>query len=62
MPVLILERYETIDAGDHRSIKVRGKELMLFDGFQFDLDTGQVVPPGLAAIFFSRLSVRMIQS
>jgi hypothetical protein len=47
VPVLILERYETIDAGDRRSVKARGKELMLFDGFQFDLDTGQVVPPGM---------------
>jgi hypothetical protein len=56
VPVLILERYETIDAGDHRSIKARGKELMLFDGFQFDLDTGQVVPPGLGGdILFSTL-------
>ena len=46
VPVLILERYETIDAGDHSSITARGKELMLFDGFQLDLDTGQVVPAG----------------
>ncbi len=54
VPVLILERYETIDAGDHQSIKARGKELMLFDGFQFDLDTGQVVPAGLGGdILFS---------
>ena len=47
VPVLILERFETIDAGDRRSFKARGKELMLFDGFQFDLDAGQVVPEGL---------------
>jgi len=54
VPVLILERYETIDAGDHTSIKARGKELMLFDGFQLDLDTGQVVPPGMGGdILFS---------
>jgi biopolymer transport protein ExbD len=54
VPVLILDRYETIDAGDHTSIKARGKELMLFDGFQFDLDTGHVVPPGMGGdILFS---------
>ena len=47
VPVLIVERFETIDAGDRRSFKARGKELMLFDGFQFDLDAGQVVPEGL---------------
>jgi biopolymer transport protein ExbD len=47
VPVLIVERFETIDAGDHRSLKARGKEFTLFDGFQFDLDTGQVVPEGL---------------
>ncbi len=45
-PVLILERFETIDAGDRRSSRARGKELTLFEGFEFDLDAGQVVPPG----------------
>lgn len=44
VPVLILERFETIDAGDRRSFKARGKGVTLFDGFQFDLDIGQVVP------------------
>ena len=47
VPVLILERFETIDAGDRRSFKARGKQVMLFDGFQYDLDAGQVVPEGL---------------
>ena len=47
VPVLILERFETIAAADRRSFKARGKELTLFDGFQFDLDAGQVVPEGL---------------
>jgi biopolymer transport protein ExbD len=47
VPVLIVERFETIDAGDHQSLKARGKEFTLFDGFQFDLDAGQVVPEGL---------------
>jgi biopolymer transport protein ExbD len=47
LPVLILERFETIDAGDRRSFKARGKEVMLFDGFHYDLDAGQVVPEAL---------------
>ncbi|MFI5454995.1 MAG: ExbD/TolR family protein [Isosphaerales bacterium] len=46
VPVLILDRFETIDAGDRRSYKARGKGVTLFEGFQFDLDTGQVVPEG----------------
>jgi hypothetical protein len=55
VPVLLLERFETIDAGDRRSFTARGKEVMLFEGFQFDLDAGQVVPEGLGGdIVFSR--------
>jgi hypothetical protein len=54
VPVLLLDRFETIDAGDRRSFTARGKEVMLFDGFQFDLDAGQVVPEGLGGdIVFS---------
>lgn len=45
-PVLVVERYETIDAGDRVSRKARGRDILLFDRFEFDLDTGQVVPPG----------------
>jgi hypothetical protein len=45
-PVLILDRFETIDAGDRISWKARGRDTILFDGFQFDLDSGQVVPEG----------------
>jgi biopolymer transport protein ExbD len=44
--VLQLERFETIDAGDRIARKARGRDVLLFDGFEFDLDTGQVVPPG----------------
>jgi hypothetical protein len=44
VPVLLIERFETIDSGDRRSFKARGKGVTLFDGFQFDLDSGQVVP------------------
>ncbi len=44
--VINLERFETVDSGDRVSWKARGREVLLFDGFEFDLDTGQVVPPG----------------
>jgi len=45
-PVLVLERFDTFDASNPSSRLVHGKDLILFDGFQFDLDTGQVVPEG----------------
>lgn len=45
-PVLQIERFETIDGGDRLARKARGRDVLLFDGFEFDLDTGQVVPPG----------------
>ena len=70
-PVLIIERFETIDSVDRRSIKARGKSVMLFEGFKFDVDSGHVVPdrmgadlvfssagasePGLQAVGTSRL-------
>jgi hypothetical protein len=47
IPVLILERFETLNGGDRRSFTARGKDVALFDGFQFDLDAGQVVPEGM---------------
>ncbi len=45
-PVLIVDRFETIDAGDRISWKARGRDTILFEGFEFDLDSGQVVPVG----------------
>ncbi|MHB1561632.1 MAG: ExbD/TolR family protein [Isosphaeraceae bacterium] len=45
-PVLQIERFETIDGGDRQARKARGRDVLLFDGFAFDLDTGQIVPPG----------------
>jgi hypothetical protein len=54
VPVLLIERFATIDAGDRRSFTARGKDVTLFDGFQFDLDAGQVVPGGMGGdIVFS---------
>ena len=47
VPVLLIERFATIDAADRRSFTARGKDVMLFDGFQFDLDAGQAVPGGM---------------
>jgi hypothetical protein len=46
VPVLILERFMTLDASDHRSFKARGRSVTLFEGFSFDLDSGQIVPEG----------------
>ncbi|MGP0066082.1 MAG: ExbD/TolR family protein [Isosphaeraceae bacterium] len=46
VPVMVVDRFETIDAGDRMSFKARGRDLMMFEGFQVDLDSGQVVPEG----------------
>ena len=46
MPVLVLERFDTFDAGNPASRLARGREVILFSGFEFDLDSGQVVPEG----------------
>jgi len=45
-PVLVLERFETFEPGRSGSRVARGAGLILYEGFQIDLDTGQVVPPG----------------
>jgi hypothetical protein len=47
VPLLFVERFEVFDGANPSSRLVRGKDLMLFGGFQVDLDTGQVVPEGL---------------
>ncbi len=49
IPVLVLDRFETFEAGKSGSRLARGASLILFDGFLFDLDGGQVVPPGQGA-------------
>jgi hypothetical protein len=46
VPVVILERFDTFEAGAMTNRLVRGKDLLLFDGFRVDLDIGQVVPEG----------------
>jgi hypothetical protein len=46
IPVLVLERFDTFDASNPANRLVHGKDLVVFDGFQVDLDSGQVVPEG----------------
>jgi hypothetical protein len=54
VPVISLDRFETIDGGDRVARKARGRDVLLFDRFEFDLDTGQVVPAGFGGdIVFS---------
>jgi biopolymer transport protein ExbD len=47
VPVLVLERFETLEASKYSSFKARGKEVLLFGDFAYDLDSGQVVPQGM---------------
>ena len=46
VPVFVLERFDTFDAADLSARLAGGRAMMLFPGFQVDLDTGQVVPEG----------------
>lgn len=49
MPVLLIERYVTY-RGDRLDLtSATGKDVMLFPGFGFNLDIGQVVPEGQGA-------------
>jgi hypothetical protein len=44
VPILLIERFVTYREGEERTVQVAGKNVRLFDGFQFNLDLGQVVP------------------
>ena len=44
VPVVVLERFDTFEAGNLKNRLARGKDLLLFEGFRVDLDFGQVVP------------------
>jgi hypothetical protein len=46
VPVLVLERFACFEADKATTRIARGHDVMLFDGFRFDLDSGQVVPGG----------------
>ncbi len=45
-PVVIVERYATFAASGFRQRLARGRDVMLFDEFWLDLDSGQIVPEG----------------
>lgn len=46
LPVVVLERVATHDAGDPGTRLARARDLVLYDGFRVDLDTGHIVPEG----------------
>ena len=49
IPVLVLERFDTFEPGKSGSRLARGAGVVLFDGFQIDLDGGLIVPAGQGA-------------
>ena len=46
VPVVVVERFDTFEPGRSGSRPARGANLVLFEGFPLDLDTGRVVPEG----------------
>ena len=44
VPILLIERYVTYREGEERTVVAEGRNVRLFDGFEFNLDLGQVVP------------------
>ncbi len=46
IPVVVLERLDTFDAADPSTRLASRKDVVVFEGFQVDLDSGQVVPEG----------------
>lgn len=47
VPVLVIDRYVTYDRDRGNLTLAHGRNLMLFPGFEFDFDIGQVVPKGV---------------
>jgi hypothetical protein len=47
VPILLIDRFVTYREGEERTIQAQGQNVHLFEGFQFNLDLGQVVPPSL---------------
>ncbi|MBL8792865.1 MAG: hypothetical protein JNM56_03075 [Planctomycetia bacterium] len=45
--ILLIEKYVTYKTATERAVQASGQNVMLFDGFQFSLDLGQVVPANL---------------
>jgi hypothetical protein len=48
VPILVIERFATFEAdgGSSPDRLASGRAVLLFEGFRFDLDSGQVVPEG----------------
>lgn len=46
IPVVVLERLDAFDAADLSTRLATRRDVVAFDGFQIDLDSGQVVPEG----------------
>src|SRR6185437_11773672 len=46
IPVVVLERLDSFDASEPSTRLASRRDVVVFDGFQVDLDTGQVVPEG----------------
>ncbi len=46
VPILVIEKFDTFEAGPATRRIARGRDVILFDGFRLDLDSGQVVPDG----------------
>jgi hypothetical protein len=46
LAVFVLERFDTFESGASGSRLARGAGVVLFDGFQIDLDSGLIVPAG----------------
>lgn len=44
VPVLLIDRFVTYKEGTDRTVVASGKNMLLFDGFVFSLEMGQVVP------------------
>lgn len=49
IPVIMLDRFVTYERDKGDSTLANGKNVMLFPGFEFDFDLGQIVPSGLDA-------------
>jgi hypothetical protein len=56
IPVLVLERLDTFDSTDTSTRLASRRDVVLYDGFQFDLDSGQVVPEGQGGDLVFRVS------
>ncbi len=46
VPILVVERFDTFEAGPATRKLAKGRDMILFDGFRLDLDSGQIVPEG----------------